>query len=320
MKKQNLLFTGIVCLSVILFTGCNTIPTSSENQDSPTTEAVQTEPIITITETLSPPTPTSKVIDPLPAVPQEVSFTNSAGTELRGFYYPAAVNPAPLVVMMHWTNGDMSDWYEVATWLQNRGLQNPFPNPEMPGQTEPVSWWNPTWFPKMPAEKSYGVFIFSFSGSYPFPNIDKQVDTSGWLDDAQSAMVKALELEGVDTSQIVSIGSVHGADGAIDACQYLNEQYPGACKGSLALSPGSYLLKDYPVTVDMLGKTTPPTTAWCIGMEYEISICEYAATLGNSTFKYFTIPGQNQGNLLLSPDLDPLPMQLILDFLDETLK
>ncbi|MRR32376.1 hypothetical protein EG834_19085, partial [bacterium] len=113
----------------------------------------------------------------------------------------------------------------------------------------------------MEENKSYGVFIFSFSGSYPFPNIDKRVDTSGWLDDAQSAMLKALNLKGVDTTQIVSIGSVQGADAAIAGCLYLNEQQSGACKGTLALSPGGYLMKDYPETVDALGKANPHTTA-----------------------------------------------------------
>ena len=46
---------------------------------------------------------------------------------LKGYYYPSASDqPAPLVVLMHWVMGDMSDWYEIAPWLQNRGLENPF--------------------------------------------------------------------------------------------------------------------------------------------------------------------------------------------------
>jgi hypothetical protein len=94
----------------------------------------------------------------LPLDPQEITFTASDGQELTGYYYPAAVTPAPVVVFMHWNAGDKSDWYEVAPWLQNRGLDNPFENPG----TE--AWWDPSWFPAVPEDASYGVFIFSFRG------------------------------------------------------------------------------------------------------------------------------------------------------------
>ena len=76
----------------------------------------------------SPPTQ-PPVIPPLPPEPQEITFQASDGQTLRGYYYPAAVNPAPLVVFMHWMGGDMSDWYKIAVWVHNRGLKNPFPNP-----------------------------------------------------------------------------------------------------------------------------------------------------------------------------------------------
>ena len=66
---------------------------------------------------------------PQPPEPQEITFQASDGQTLRGYYYPAAVNPAPLVVFMHWMGGDMSDWYKIAVWVHNRGLKNPFPNP-----------------------------------------------------------------------------------------------------------------------------------------------------------------------------------------------
>ena len=74
----------------------------------------------------------------LPPEPQEITFKASDGQALTGYYYPAAVSPAPVVVFMHWVGGDLSDWYEVAPWLQNRGLKNPFTNPG----SEP--WWDPT--------------------------------------------------------------------------------------------------------------------------------------------------------------------------------
>lgn len=300
-----------VCLIFMLLCGCGGSTPTAEAPVAAPTENATAEPIPTI----PPAAPTPEPLDALSPEPQSVTFTNSAGVELQGYYYPAAINPAPLVVLMHWNNGDMSDWYEIAVWLQNRGQVNPFTNPI------DEYWWDESWFPPVPEGSSYGVFIFSFSGSRPYPpDPANPPDFSAWLDDAQSAMLQALELEGVDPTKIIAIGSTQGADGAIDGCLYLNQQKPGACVGALSLSPGSFLQVDYPETVAAMAAVAPEAAVWCVGMEYEISFCEYASEQGNPQFKYFSIPGKNPGNLLLMPGLDPLPMQLILDFLAETVK
>ena len=309
--RRNILVGVSILLIALLVCGCSgSTPTAEPSTAAPS--AIVTEaPVLTE----PPATPTAEPLNTLPAEPQAVTFTNSAGVELQGYYYPAAVNPAPLVVLMHWPNGDMSDWYEIAVWLQNRGLVNPFTNPM------DEAWWDEGWFPAVPDDRSYGVFIFSFSNSHPFsPNPESPPDMSGWLDDAQSAMLKALELEGVDPTRIIAIGSIHGGDGAIDGCLYLNQKQPGACAGALSLSPGSYLQMDYPETVAAMVEVSPDAPVWCIGMEYEIAICEYAAEQGNSQFNFYKIPGTNSGNLLLQAGLDPLPMQIILDFLEEATK
>ncbi|MEW6093029.1 MAG: hypothetical protein AB1531_03590 [Chloroflexota bacterium] len=250
----------------------------------------------------------------LPPDPQEVAFQASDGRSLTGYYYPAAVNPAPVVVFMHWMGGDKSDWYELAPWLQNRGLDNPFPNPS----TEP--WWDPTWFPEVPAGVSYGVFIFSFRGCEPYTTGCASAEGSSetWLLDAQAAMQTAAGLEGVDPTKVVAIGSSIGADGAPDACAWLNEQTPGSCQGALSLSPGGYLDIPYPQAVQDLGEDQPPVAAWCLADESEFGICEAAEMVGNPAYQDFMIPGGGHGNFLLRPDLDPLPMQIILDFLAET--
>lgn len=248
----------------------------------------------------------------LPPEPQEVTFLASDGQALSGYYYPAAVSPAPLVVLMHWVGGNMSDWYEIAPWLQNRRLDNPFDNPG----TE--TWWDPSWFPAVPAEASYGVFIFSFRDCAPYDAGCAGMTPEAWLLDAQAAMETAWELEGVDPTKVVAIGSSIGADGAADGCAWLNEQHPGACQGALSLSPGGYLGVPYHEVVGALGGTEPATAAWCLADEVEVGICEGVDAASNTAFKIYTIPGGSHGTWMLKPDLDPLPLQLILDFLAET--
>lgn len=251
----------------------------------------------------------------LPPEPQIIKFKASDGTSLEGVYYPGATNPSPLVVMIHWVNGDMHDWNEVAVWLQNRGVKNPFPNPGS------FPWWNPTWFPKLTSDQSYGVFIFSFRGCKPMNEKGcASWDIPGWVSDVQGAMLTAHSLEGVDTTRIVTIGSSIGADGAAIGCLYLNEQYPGSCAGVLSLSPGSYLVQEYPDVIEKLGKLQPSVAAWCVADSNEVGMCKMAITDDNTLFQYFEIPNGDHGNMLLRPDLEPLPMQLILDFLAQTTK
>jgi hypothetical protein len=248
----------------------------------------------------------------LPSTPQEVNFTTSDGQELTGYYYPAAVTPAPVVVFMHWNAGDKSDWYEVAPWLQNRGLDNPFENPG----TE--NWWDPSWFPAVPGTVSYNVFIFSFRGCSPYNTGCPEMTPQEWLLDAQAAMETARGLEGVDPTRVVAIGSSIGADGAADGCAWLNEQYPGSCQGALSLSPGGYLGISYSDIVGELGENEPATAVWCLADENEYAVCEMGEAAGNTAYMSYQVLGGSHGNRLLNPELDPLPMQFILDFLAAT--
>jgi hypothetical protein len=248
----------------------------------------------------------------LPADPQAVTFQAADGQELHGYYYPAAVQPSPVVVFMHWVNSDMSDWNEIALWLQNRGQANPFTNPG----TEP--WWDPSWFPPVPDTASYGVFIFSFRGCAPYTTGCAGWTPDIWYLDAQAAMQTAAGLDGIDPAKIVAIGSSIGADGAPDACAWWNTQQPGSCQGALSLSPGSYMNIAYPMAVQQLGASQPPVAAWCLASEKEFSICEAAEASGNTAYRDFMIRGGGHGNVMLTPGFDPLPMQIILDFLAET--
>ena len=147
------------------------------------------------------------------------------------------------------------------------------------------------------------------------------MEKAGWLEDAVAAMRFAREIEGVNPEHIVAIGSSIGADGAADACERINEEFPGTCQGSLSLSPGDYLDVSYTVTMIKMGSLKEPTIAWCLADENEYGVCEAAEAAANpAVYKAFLIPDGSHGNMLLRPDLDPLPMQLILDFLEETLQ
>lgn len=267
---------------------------------APPVEIVPSAPVspLTATATSAPPA--------LPPDPQPVSFTASDGQTLTGYYYPAAVNPAPLLVFMHWVNGDQSDWYEIAPWLQNRGLANPF------GRPGNEAWWDPTWFPPLPADRSYGVFIFSFRSCAPFPQGCNPWSPDLWLLDAQAAIQKALTLEGVDSTRVVAIGSSIGADGAVDACAWLVQQNLGACRGAFSLSPGGYLDVEYRDAVQTMMQADPDPQVWCVADNREIQFCRPAEGLGA---RLWEIPNGAHGTLLLRPNLNPLPMQLILDFL-----
>jgi len=249
--------------------------------------------------------------EPLPPDPQAVSFQASDGQALSGWYYPARVNPGPLVVLMHWAGADMYDWIEIAAWLQNRGLENPF---GIPGDGP---WWDPAWFPPVGGGVSYGVFIFTFRGCTAV-GCAEFVPT-GWMLDAQAALRTATGLAGVDPGQVALIGSSIGADGAADTCAWLDTLLPGSCRGALSLSPGGYLGEEYPFAVRSLGEQDPPVPAWCLANETEFPECEAAEEADNPAYQDFRVPGGGHGNELLSPGLDPLPMQILLDFLAATL-
>jgi hypothetical protein len=279
--------------------------------------------IVPVTEILTPTPEPTKIITPVPTAhvlppdPQPVTFKAADGTELHGYYYPAAMNPAPLVVMMHWAGDDMSMWYEVAVWLQNRGLTNPFPPPD---NSLKFGWWDSSWFPDIPADKSYGVFLFTFRGCNSFTTGCIKFDSAGWLQDAQAALLAAREVEGVDPDNIVAIGSSIGADGAVDGCLHLQNSSPGVCKGALSLSPDSYLNITFDQAVTELGQADPPIPVWCLAAPFQFAPCKRAEKSGNTAYASFEIPNGQHGTSMLRPGLNPLPMQLILDFLDEVLE
>jgi hypothetical protein len=317
-------------LCVWLLAACTSAPT--EPAAPPTELPTASEPTTTITATPWPtsttvpaaptstaspvptevrPTATATVASALLPDPQEIAFTATDGQELDGLFYPADRMGAPVVVLIHWVRGDRGDWHEIAPWLQNRGLANSLTNPG--GQ----AWWDPAWFPPLPEGASYNVFTVSLRGCRPYPGGCSAWDRQGWIADIQGTLDQAAKLEGVDATRIVAIGSSIGADGAANGCAWLNEKRPGVCRGALSLSPGDYLGIPYDTTVRQLSEADPAVAVWCLADEQEVEHCRAAGEY--ATYQVFEVPGGGHGNQLLSPGLVPLPMQLVLDFLEASL-
>jgi dienelactone hydrolase len=306
-------FTSVFVLTISILACSSTI--SAQKTPEPEPVAISGKPV-EVQPTTEPAIPIPvKITEPLlPAYPQEVNFEASDGQKLRGYYYPSASDqPAPLVVLMHWVISDMSDWYEIAPWLQNRGLKNPFGSPTGYG------WLDPTWFPDIPDEKSFGIFIFSFRNCWPYPVGCKGFYKEGWTLDAQAALQKAAELEGVDPERITAIGSSIGADAVVAACALVNAQQPGSCKAALSLSPCNCLKLTYRKTVEMMSKTPGSPLVWCFADETDIIKCKLAEDVGNPAFSIFEFPGGGHGNYLLRSIVEPSVMQGVLDFLDASI-
>ncbi len=313
MRKQ--ILRVVTAVFIVLLSGCQGAAAVETNVPTKQAAATAETPAAVSTPT---PKPSPTVSEKGSTKPQEIQFQASDGQQLKGRYYPAAVEPAPVVVLMHWVNGDMTDWNEIAPWLQNRGLKNPYPN--CTGrQMAQGKWWDPTWFPEIPQDTSYGVFVFTFRDHAPCAGANA-FNESGWLLDAQAAMRKASELAGVDPTRIAAVGSSIGADGAADACFWINEQKPGTCKGALSLSPGGFLGISYADAVGKLGKEQPPVAAWCLADSSEIGFCNMAKQAENPAFRAIEIANGHHGNLLLVPEAKPSTMQTILNFLAEVLK
>jgi hypothetical protein len=245
--------------------------------------------------------------DGLPPEPRLVTFTAQDGQALQGLYYPAAVQSAPLVVLLHWAPGDQNDWPEIAFWLQNRGQGGKTPNPKK------YAWLDPSWFPPMLQGQSFAVFTFNSRGC---AGGCKTFNRAGWLLDAQAAMQTASELEGIDPQRIVTLGASIGADGAADGCAWLNAQSgKSRCLGALSLSPGNYLTLPYADAVKSLGAEQPAKPAWCLYAEKDAESVTACTSASGANYRVVSYPGTPHGLMLVDPTVEPSVMQLILDWL-----
>jgi hypothetical protein len=252
----------------------------------------------------------------LAAVPQRVEFQAEDGKNLVGYYYPSKYADAPIVILMHWAGGDLTDWCKIAPWLQNRGDETPSSLGRCAnagaGLPEgfPAPWLDSTWFPPMNADASFAVFAFDFRD---YGESDAGGGGPDWAKDAKAAFVTAAGLESVDASRMAAAGASIGADGAVDGCLLYNQERGSGCVGAFSLSPGNYLGMAYETTVQDLGAVP----VWCLAAEGDpdsLSTCNDAS--GNS-YRAVIYPGIDlHGMSLVTPELDPQPLVLIQDFLE----
>lgn len=308
----------IALLLCVAFVACATTACGSDQtptEPPPTSPPDEGEALV---ETAAPPTSESPTetplpteppgLEPLPPEPQEVEFQAADGQTLLGTYYPAATNPAPMIVLMHWAPGDGGNWIEIAYWLQNRGLG---------GQTDPAATWlDPSWFPPIPSEweeQSFGVFTFTFRGC---EGGCSSFEPDGWLLDAQAAMETARGLEGVDQQRMVAVGASIGADGGPDGCFWLNQQYENSCLGGFSASPGSYLTVDYADAVDELGAEQPPKSAWCLFAEGDTDSAAACQSASGDHYRMVQYDGSLHGMMLIDPNVEPNVLLLLLEFIE----
>lgn len=288
----------ILCLALFL-AGCgNTTATTtappSLPTDLPPAPATDAPPV----PTEIPPTAKAEPsLPPLPPEAQRIEFQTEDGVALVGYYYPAAVNPAPAVVLMHWGGGDQTDWLYVGmvSWLQNRGAPIPTPPAKLPFDT-------PYPFPTLPKNQSFAVFTFDFRGfgessGKQFENFDL---------DARAAYKTAAGLEGVDSARVVGIGGSIGANGVVEGCE--------TCIGALSLSPASRA-GIYSQAVQAMDTASKPV--WCVAAEDDESAVEACNAAGGEHYQKQIYPAGGHAMMLfrVENNLQPLIETVILDFL-----
>lgn len=317
MKHKTFLF---ICLIItLLLAGCSPTATSTA-ADLPATSPVKIEPspsvpastptdlppvatdtLVPPTETPLPPTPTAEpTLPPLPPEAQRIEFQAEDGAALVGYYYPAAVNPAPVVVLKHWAGGNQTDWLYVGmvAWLQNRGAQIPAPS-------EPMYFDSPYPFPSLPEGLSFAVFTFDFRGY-------GESEGSGGQDthilDARAAYTAAAALPGVDPARVAGIGASIGADGVVDGCN-------DACIAALSLGPGNWLEMSYSEAVKAVDDLGKPT--WCVAAEDDetaVQTCNAAAGEHYQT-QIYPSGGHAMRLFRVENNLQPAIETVILDYL-----
>ncbi|MCA9936131.1 MAG: hypothetical protein H6662_16055 [Ardenticatenaceae bacterium] len=279
----------------------------ADTPEPPPTAEIETEPeaeaTVIPTETAVPPTPTP--LPPLPSDPQRIEFETEDGASRVGTYYPAAINPAPVVVLMHWAGGDQTDWQYVgmAAWLQNRGLS-------IPAAAGAKAFDTPYPFPPLLEGESYAVFTFDFRG---FGESGGEFSQEGIILDAHAAYATASALPGVDPQRMVGIGASIGSDAVVDGCGEL-------CQAALSLSPGSYLGVDYAEAVTLVDEEGKPV--WCVAAEGDETAVTTCQSANGEQYQITIYPNGGHAMELfrVENNLQPPIEAILLDFLHEVLR
>lgn len=256
---------------------------------------------------------------PLEATPRSIEFQTEDGHALSGMYYPAKVNPAPIVVLFHWAGGDKGDWAAIAPWLQNRADEV---SPQTRGGEAP--WLDASWFPEMPTDRSYGVFVFDFEC---FGASSCDIRDFAWLQDALAAMKVASSLEGANPNAIMTVGASIGADGALDGCYMFNlavlqGEARGQCVGAFSMSPGNHLTHTFTYAQAVPELTGLRFVVYCLTSAADGPSHRMCTQPQVETYASYVYPGRAHGMNLIAPESAPSKptteanaLELLLQFL-----
>ncbi len=312
------LTTISLCLLIALLTACGTPAAPPETDDMemevPAEEATveQAEPEEAVVEEApaEEPTPTEEptpepVLEPLPADPIEQTIVTEDGVELTGIYFPAAVNPAPIIVMMHWAPGTQGDWFaEGHDWPQLALI--------MQNRQDEIASIGVLASPALQdrGDISYGVLTFDFRGFGDSPAGDRQ---KAYMD-AQAAVAHAKTLEGADPNAIMTVGASIGADGALDGCILDGARDP-ACLAVISLSPGGYIGLDYAEQVGLAGDLSIACFA-TDGDTPSAEACNAGADVGAPNYQSTIFTGREHGMEMFGLGQEPDLLTFILDYFD----
>lgn len=323
MLRNNILkvIVAILIIMSLSLWGCKAGGVVTSTQESPSPVVVSatlpSEPTSLPQATLPP--VKESVEEPLPPGVQSIEFTAEDGYVLQGSYYPASVNPAPVVVLLHQAGFNQTMWQAIAPWLQNRGLANTafqIGSGGVLARPYYQSFNDPSWFPEVSPDLQVAVFTFTFrcweSGSCA--NYDRE----GWQKDALVALKTAADLPGIDPQRMLTMGASIGGDGAVDACYLYNQEMGSGCIGAIANSPGSYLLLDYRDTAEkLLGKGFPVLCAASQGDTLSKDSCNSVAEAPLYQTQIYT--GNAHGIFMVDPSLQPSLLELWLQFFADAL-
>ncbi len=313
LRLKSWLMVGMLCAALISCVELN----SSAQSPLVGTEAGEGELAVTatLTPTMTPtPRPTitntptmtpTVVLAPDPIV---IEFEAEDGQQLSGLYYPAADNPAPVMVLFHWARGDQQDWRVIASWIQDRQLSV---------EADPARpWLDPSWFPERSPQPSLGVFTFSFrecqEGCAAWLTVD-------WLKDVQAAMEAVTRVHGVDPQVILTMGASIGADGAVNGCEWINNTDLGRCRGALALSPASYLTVPFEETALALLQDNPRVNLVCAFARRDDAVWETCSALPESTQVDYGYV-DDHGMEIFQPQRDPNILRVLDQFIQDSLR
>ncbi len=317
MMRRSLSASAGLCLLAVVLTACGAAakPVPPE-MEVPAEQATveQALPEVEIEPTSEPtPIPTEAptaeptaepTLEPLPPEPIEVGIPTEDGLELAGMYFPAAVNPAPIVVLMHWAPGTQKDyfqagnpWPQLALILQNR-------QDELAGAGYHARLAVPD-----RGDTSYGVLTFDFRGFGKSPTGDPW--KSGYLD-AQAAVAYAKTLAGANPDSIMTFGASIGADGSVDGCVPDGVRDP-ACKAAIAASPGGYAGLAFADAVGMAGDL-PIACFAAEGDRESADACRAGEAVGAPNYQSIIFSGGWHGMQMFGLPDDPDLLTFVLDF------